>query len=171
MKNTGVHSPLDSSIDKSPYVNIMEDGLITAVRNEGPDNDKTMASLGPQVSHDLKLDSTDAIVEQNEDGSKMNASTVHETIPSSGQNAYAMVHETTPSSGQNAYEDRLSKIFNDMTGQVKRSMNQVSRQSGKSMWLLAYIAIVTTWPLLGSFIRSVFGKKLKVVSPAARLGR
>lgn len=146
MKNTGLHSPVDSSIDKSPYVNIMEDGLITAVRNDGPDNDKAMTSLDPQITHDLKPDSTDAIIERNEDRTEV---------------SITPVHETTPSSGQNAHEDRLSKIFNDMTGQVKRSMNQVSRQSGTSMWLLAYIAIITTWPLFGSFIRSVFGKKLR----------
>ncbi|CAN6350911.1 unnamed protein product [Urochloa humidicola] len=36
----GLHSSLESSIDKSPYVNFMEDGIVAAVTNDGPDNNE-----------------------------------------------------------------------------------------------------------------------------------
>lgn len=155
MENTSVHSRLESSIDKSPYVNIMEDGLVTAVQKDGLEKDQAIATVDTPIIHNREPDSNDAIFEQNEDNTGANATLINETIPSSGQNTH---------------EDRISKIFNDMTGQVKRSMNQLSRQSGRSLWLLIYIAIVTTWPLLGSFLGFIFRRKLKGV-PLAALSR
>jgi hypothetical protein len=38
-----------------------------------------------------------------------------------------------------------------------------------SMWLLAYIAIMTSWPLVGSALQIFFRKKLRNVLPAAFL--
>ncbi|ONK66844.1 uncharacterized protein A4U43_C06F12620 [Asparagus officinalis] len=43
--STGVHSPLESSIDKYPYINIMEDGLVTALINDEPNNNEATALL------------------------------------------------------------------------------------------------------------------------------
>ncbi|KAL7082361.1 hypothetical protein ACP275_14G093800 [Erythranthe tilingii] len=37
----------------------------------------------------------------------------------------------------------------DIIAPVKKRLNQLSRQNRKSMWLLAYVAIVTTWPVVG----------------------
>ncbi|CAN8253538.1 unnamed protein product [Cochlearia groenlandica] len=39
--------------------------------------------------------------------------------------------------------------YNSFLGPLKKRVDQLSRYSRKSIWLLAYIAIVTTWPLLG----------------------
>ena len=155
MDNTGVpsHSPLESSIDKSPYLNIMEDGLITAVRNDLSENDEATTSFDAQKAHHLKPDGNDALRERNEDGTNVNA---------------PQVHETALTSGQNAHEERLSKVFNEMTIQVKRSMNQLSRQGGRSMWLLTYVAIVATWLLPSLHLQKEVEGSLPL---AARLGR
>ncbi|PIN26952.1 Alpha/beta hydrolase [Handroanthus impetiginosus] len=51
--------------------------------------------------------------------------------------------------------------ISDIVAPVKRCLNQLSRQNRKSLWLLAYIAIITTWPVVGSalavFLRKRFG--------------
>ena len=122
----------------------MEDGLITAVRNDGA-----------TTSFDayLKPDGNDALREQNEDTAKTST---------------PLADETALTSGQNTHEERLSKIFNDMTFQVKRSMNQLSRQGGRSMWLLTYVAIVATWLLPSLHLQKEVEGSLPV---AARLGR
>ncbi|XP_020244434.1 uncharacterized protein LOC109822612 [Asparagus officinalis] len=45
IESTGVHSSLESSIDKFPYINIMEDGLVTALINDEPNNNEATALL------------------------------------------------------------------------------------------------------------------------------
>lgn len=148
-----MHYPLESSIDKSPCLNITGDGLVSATKNDEPDNNASMSSPDALENHNLKSDENDALTRgQNEDKTELNS---------------AQVNETTPSSQKSGDEDGVSRIFSDMAGQVKRSMNQLSRQNGRSLWLLTYIAIVTTWPLLGSFLRFFSRKKLKGVSLAA----
>ncbi|KAF6139446.1 hypothetical protein GIB67_026288 [Kingdonia uniflora] len=49
---------------------------------------------------------------------------------------------------------------------VKRCIDQLSKQNKRSMWLLAYIALLTTWPFLGSTLFVVFKRKFKNVLPA-----
>ncbi|ONK73605.1 uncharacterized protein A4U43_C04F33370 [Asparagus officinalis] len=147
IESTGVHSPLESSIDKSPYVNIMEDGLVTALTNDEPNNNEATALLDARTTHEQKSDIN---------------STTEEVKGERTERRTNPVHETVPTCAQSAHEDTISEVFHNMTVQVKRSMNQLTRQSGRSIWLLAYIAIVTTWPLLGSFFPAVFRKKLKV---------
>ncbi|KAL1200799.1 Embryogenesis-associated protein EMB8 [Cardamine amara subsp. amara] len=46
-------------------------------------------------------------------------------------------------------KDNTPQGYNSLLGPLKKRMDQLSRYSQKSIWLLAYIAIVTTWPLLG----------------------
>ncbi|GJM92430.1 hypothetical protein PR202_ga08904 [Eleusine coracana subsp. coracana] len=56
-----LHSSLESSIDKSPYVNIMEDGMIAPVTNDGTRNDSSPSN---QTVDEVKLgDKLDFILE------------------------------------------------------------------------------------------------------------
>lgn len=48
--------------------------------------------------------------------------------------------------------------INAMMVPVKNCLNQLSRRSKISMWVLACVAITTTWPILGSLL---FKKKLR----------
>ncbi|KAJ6814558.1 embryogenesis-associated protein EMB8-like [Iris pallida] len=154
--NTGVHFPLESSIDKTPYVNVMEDGMIAAVRNSVSEEAETMTSSDGHPTEEMKPHDVVAARDESED--------THEARTTS-------VHEIIEPSGEKAHEESLSKIFDGMISPVKRSINQLSRQSGKSMWLLAYIAIVTTWPLVGSALLSILKKRLKGVPSVAGLRR
>ena len=54
---------------------------------------------------------------------------------------------------------------------ARRRMDQLSPYGGKSIWLLVYIAIVTTWPLVGSALLVFLKRKFKNALPAALLSR
>lgn len=44
---------------------------------------------------------------------------------------------------------------------VRISLNQLSRRSKASIWLLAYVAIITTLPILGSVLPLLFKKRVR----------
>lgn len=47
----------------------------------------------------------------------------------------------------------------DVISPVRRCLNQLCRQNSRSIWLFYCIAIATSWPLVGSALRLLFGKK------------
>lgn len=57
--------------------------------------------------------------------------------------------------------DQEIKYLNQVAVPIRRRLKEVSRQSRLSIWLLAYIAIITTWPLLGSALVVVFKRKVR----------
>ncbi|KZV48655.1 abhydrolase domain-containing protein 3 [Dorcoceras hygrometricum] len=57
--------------------------------------------------------------------------------------------------------DQTPHLDVEHVGPVKKSLNQISRQNRKSLWLLGYIAIITTWPLVGSALKIFFKKKFQ----------
>ncbi|XP_073128446.1 embryogenesis-associated protein EMB8-like isoform X1 [Henckelia pumila] len=61
----------------------------------------------------------------------------------------------TPELGQ------ARRLDTEHVGPVKKSLYQISRQNRKSLWLLGYIAIITTWPLVGSALAIFFRKKFQ----------
>ncbi|KAJ0972029.1 hypothetical protein J5N97_019988 [Dioscorea zingiberensis] len=136
-QNPGLHSPLESSIDKSPYVSIAEDGMVAAVRKDDVDTESTQ---DPSYDH------------KNPENKS----------PETDQTQKDAVESTHPP-GQNLQDS--NNPGNDITSPMKSSTNKLSRQSNKSMWLLAYIAIVSTWPLVGSLLLIIFKRKLKNVLP------
>ncbi|AQK86355.1 alpha/beta-Hydrolases superfamily protein [Zea mays] len=159
-----LHSSLESSIDKSPYVNFMEDGMVAALTDDGPNNgdsllNEVLGEIEPNdsvvVQHVKQNQNTRAI--QNESDSWLDDKN------SSEGNVQA--HGGTQEQREVPYANKIS----DAIGPVKKSINQLSRSQGKSIWLLAYIALVTSWPLLGAlgfFFRkrlsnSLLSRKLK----------
>lgn len=56
-----------------------------------------------------------------------------------------------------------SSLRDEITLPIKMCLNQLSRNSNKSMWLLAYVAIITTWPVLGSALFWFFKKRFQKV--------
>lgn len=69
------------------------------------------------------------------------------------------LHETAVSPEQKSVSNWDIKDLHDITAPVKRCMHHLSRQNRRSIWLLAYIAIVTTWPLVGSSLFYFFKRK------------
>ncbi|KAJ8529769.1 hypothetical protein K7X08_036604 [Anisodus acutangulus] len=132
MQNTTVDSPLESSIDQAPYVNIREDGLITAFSNE-PSGEVGSQQNEQPVEDDKAADSIRGV-----NGTmqlETNAATQFDPVP--------------------------EPDFDAMIIPVRRCLNQLSRHSKISMWVLAYVAIITTWPILGSALPMFFKKKLR----------
>ena len=54
---------------------------------------------------------------------------------------------------------------------IRKCLENISQQSKISMWLMAYIAITTSWPLVGSALQFVFKNKFRSVLPAILNGR
>ncbi|CAA7396957.1 unnamed protein product [Spirodela intermedia] len=153
MYATGLHSSLESSIDKAPYVNVMEDGMVATVGNDAagqvndgdpsdddgrsqPPTDADPAAAGPEERRTARGGRA-----QEEEGSE-----------SSEQRGERESESATPGPPQ-------------VANPVKMSINQLSRWNSTSTWLLVYIAIVTTWPLVGSALLVVFKRRFKRALP------
>jgi hypothetical protein len=147
MENSGPHFSSDSAIDQGPYVNVA-DGMVSAMCNE--QNGDNMVEELPELQkiHDEKDNKIVSDVKQ--DGQLTGAK----------DDALPDIAET--SNSKNAeHHDGISP--------VRRCLHLLSRQNRWSMWLLAYIAIMTSWPLVGSALQIFFRKKLRNVLPAAFL--
>ena len=127
------HTPLDSSIDQGPYLNITEDGMVAALNNEQTTD---VESRVTQVDHHI----TETLApEETENEQK-------ELV-------------TEKSHGNPQATVMRDAMDLDAKTPIIRYLGQLSRQNRWSIGLLVYIAITTSWPLLGSVLRFVFGKK------------
>jgi hypothetical protein len=138
-----VQSSLESSIDKGPYVNLLEDGMVAAVTNE--DTNIHDSLVNPSKT-DHSVGTVD--VEQNR-VTKMLQGNRHSAIT----NTSSLEDNTTHSQR----EELSTNKIHDAIAPVKKSMNQLIRSQGRSLWWLAYIAVVTSWPLLSV----LYGKKFR----------
>lgn len=145
MQNSGPHSSLDSAIDQGPYVNVA-DGMVSAMCNEQNGDDMVEELSDLQKIHDEKDSIIISDVEQ--DGHLRGAK--GDALPDIAETSKDAEHH-------------------DVISPVRSCLNLLSRQNRWSMWLLAYIAIVTSWPLVGSALQIFIRKKLRNVLPAALL--
>ncbi|KAI3448346.1 hypothetical protein Pfo_005011 [Paulownia fortunei] len=125
-------NPLESSIDEAPYVLVLEDGMVTGVSDE-------VAEIEVRHQENLDQDKTE------------------DTIHAEGcvlKKENTKIDLSQPPDIANSPERGIS----DIVAPVKKCLNQLSRQNRKSLWLLGYIAIITTWPVVGSVL-SVFLRK------------
>ncbi|XP_042419443.1 embryogenesis-associated protein EMB8-like isoform X1 [Zingiber officinale] len=154
-QNFGMHHSLESDIDKAPYVNIVEDGIVAPIITEGTGTELV-------TKDDLHVDRLSSDSKPEDDG----VLSVKKSDPT--------VNMISPEPVEPAHREEaedITKTIHDMTAPVKRSLNQLLRCYDISRWLLAYIAIVTTWPLLGSALSFVFRKKLRGFLPVGWLRR
>ena len=140
---------MDSSIDQGPYVNVKEDGMVAALNKEPKtDNVEEIQVIQDTHSDGLNMIPEEKVVKQDEleTNAKIRGS------PGIAQACVhdAAVHVITP---------------------FKRDLGQLSRQNRWSIWLLVYIAITTSWPLVGSALYIVFGKKIRDILPNGLVGR
>ncbi|XP_057973312.1 embryogenesis-associated protein EMB8 isoform X1 [Malania oleifera] len=149
-QDSSLPSALESSIDQGPYVNVVGDGMVAAMGNESTIDDIVEdPSEGQKV---LRRDEMASDTEQDE------------------QTAKAKSHRP-PNVAQTSNQARGKESLG-LTSHFRRCLDQLSGQNRRSIWLLAYIAIVTSWPLVGSALRFIYKKKkLKSVLPAAAPGR
>ncbi|KAJ4701166.1 embryogenesis-associated protein EMB8 [Melia azedarach] len=150
-KESGVNLSAESSIDQGPYVNISEDGMVAAVGNEQIRNNIIEDSpVSQKVDHKMKNEMAPESEQQDEQLTQVKSDSVPSTVQ------ICEPPTNTPD----------AKLLN-LTASITSCLNQLSRRNRRSTWLLAYIAIITTWPLLGSALQIIFRKKRKNVSPAA----
>ncbi|KAM1793980.1 hypothetical protein ACFX14_034200 [Malus domestica] len=144
MVSSGPQLSLDSSIDhQGPYINVAEDGMVAAVGNEQAMETKIEDVLEPQKIHDRET---------------------NEMVPG-GQDEQMIQPEShslaeIPQSSEQVTNVQDAKPL-DVTTTVRRCLDQLSRRTKWSLWLLVYVSIVTSWPLIGSALKIVLQKKLR----------
>lgn len=144
MVSSGRKLSLDSSIDhQGPYVNVAEDGMVAAVGNEQAMETKIEDVLEPQKIHDRE---TNEMVSGEKD----------EQMIQPESHSLAEI----PLSSEQVTDVQDAKPL-DVTTTVRRCLNQLSRRTKWSLWLLVYVSIVTSWPLIGSALKIVLQKKLR----------
>ncbi|XP_059648224.1 embryogenesis-associated protein EMB8-like isoform X1 [Cornus florida] len=126
--------PLESSIDQVPYVNVMNDGMVTALGNG-----QTMSLEDIPNEHMVQREQDDMFL-----ATRTNNHTTGEEKHSRGDTA------------QPPKQDIDSAV-----APIRRCVDLLSQQSSKSIWLLVYIAIITTWPLVGSALLMFLKKKFR----------
>lgn len=134
MQSLHLISPPESSIDQGPYLNITEDGMVAAVADEQTNIEEE--NTEPMIQSDKNKD----VISETQGSDRMMGERTH----------------LTDESPQHPVQD-----VNDIIIPKRRYMDQLSRQSRKSIWLLAYIAIVTTWPLVGPALTLFFKKRFR----------
>ncbi|XP_010441329.1 PREDICTED: embryogenesis-associated protein EMB8-like [Camelina sativa] len=85
-------------------------------------------------------------VDVGEDGMVAAASEVDTTRADVEQENSAQIDEKKRNHQR---KDNTTQVYNSLLGPLKKRVDELSRYSRKSIWLLAYIAIVTTWPFVG----------------------
>ncbi|KAK3135484.1 hypothetical protein QOZ80_5BG0419530 [Eleusine coracana subsp. coracana] len=159
----GLHTSLESSIDKSPYVNFMEDGMVAAVTKDSHDNDD---SLHRQIVGETNLNDGTAAIQQNENIGEIQNE--HDSVEKRNSSQGNVVPDRGHEGSQEQQELNLNKIH-DAIAPAKRSLNQLIQSQGRSVWLLAYIAIVTSWPLLRTLGFFLFRKRFRSFVGAKKL--
>ncbi|XP_057490682.1 embryogenesis-associated protein EMB8 isoform X2 [Actinidia eriantha] len=146
-QDPGPHSLPGSLIDQGPYVNFT-DGMVAAMGNELVTDDAVEDFSEVQNSHDRV---TEVVVLDSKEGE----------LPTGVTDCPLNIPQTS----KQVAGAKGVKTF-DVTNPIRRCINQLSRQNKTSMWLLGYIAIISTWPLVGAALHFVFKKKLKSIFPA-----
>ncbi|KAM3410675.1 hypothetical protein ACQJBY_002729 [Aegilops geniculata] len=163
----GLQSPLESSIDKGPYVNLMEDGMVAAVTNEDTNIHESLDKHKQIVS---EMEGNDVNVQQNGITSVLQDES-HSAVKNTSGTEDNVPSAQGPVGSQEQREELSTDKIRDAIAPVKKSINQLIRSQGRSVWWLAYIAVVTSWPLLGALGFFLYRKKFRNSSPAKRLLR
>ncbi|GLT85787.1 hypothetical protein SLE2022_039640 [Rubroshorea leprosula] len=114
---------MESLIDQEPFMTVKEDGMVTTAGNE------------PRDTAQEDMD-TEHIVQHGKD---------EDTVFDEGTR-HGSEHKT---SLENDLMQQPEQSTEDLIVPIGRRIDQLARQNRQSIWLLAYIAIATTWPLLG----------------------
>ncbi|XP_010521047.1 PREDICTED: phospholipase ABHD3 [Tarenaya hassleriana] len=138
-------NPLESSIDHGPYLNVTEEGMVMAAA-EIQTTTQADASNGKEETETALAEVGETRLE-------------HEKTDAARE-------KTDPHKNSSQLSDQA---LNDLLAPLKKRVDQLSRGSRKSIWLLAYIAIVTTWPLLGPALLLSIKKRFRNLVPMAYL--
>ncbi|KAH6774956.1 alpha/beta-Hydrolases superfamily protein [Perilla frutescens var. hirtella] len=130
-ESVGPYSPLMQSSIDQGPYLNVADGMVAAMGNEQTDGEETS--------------------EENKDQTNQTASVTESHALSGRKSDFAT---TDAQSSKDGAETKGS-------GVVQRFLNQISRQHNKSIWLLAYIALLSSWPVVGAALGYFYRRKLK----------
>lgn len=154
---------MESSIDQGPFLNVVEHGLITAVASE-----PTTVAEEVQNEHAVSRNqaAASAITTTGSEPTIISEVLQDEHAVSSNQDEYTspdIEMDVQLTEKPNSPDTVIEPLKSDASGPAIKYLNQLSRHSRKSFWLLAYIALVTSLPLVGSALQFLFRKKLRNV--------
>lgn len=163
-----MHKPKEVEISPqiSPleFVNVVEHGLITAVASEPTtmaeevQNEHAVSSNQAEASAITTVRSGPTIIAEVQNEHAASSNQDKSTTPDIEMD----VHMTEkPDSPDAIIEPLKSDARSHASVPVIKYLNQLTRHSRKSFWLLAYIALVTSLPLLGSGLQFLFRKKFR----------
>ena len=148
-QTSGQLSALDSSIDQYPHLHGAEDGIVTAASSEekrdGIEDIEKLQMLTEEKANEMLSNA-----EQEKHFTGANSDFVSETCQ-------------TPEIAKNIQGVKSP----DIDSPFRRFLSQMSQQNSIAMWLLAFIAIRTSWPLVGSVTEFIFRKRSRKIMPAA----
>ncbi|KAL3651536.1 hypothetical protein CASFOL_004538 [Castilleja foliolosa] len=130
-------NPLESSTDEAPFVHVSEDGIVTAISEKVA-----------EISVEQEL--------QNVDQDKTENTITADDCVQLNQNTNINLNQPQQDTAHSPKRE-----ISEIVAPVKKRLNQLSRHNRKSLWLLAYIALVTTWPVVGSVLTFFLGKKFR----------
>lgn len=125
-------------------MNVTEDGMVMALANNQTDEQDVIDLSVDQIMPNEETENPIQYTDQSKHKIEANEE---------------YLHETAQSPEQKSMSNWDIKDLHDIIAPVKKCMHQLSRQNMRSVWLLAYIAIVTSWPLVGSALSFVFKRK------------
>ncbi|CAI0375202.1 unnamed protein product [Linum tenue] len=157
-------TPLESKIDQGPYVNLMEDGTVAAAGDIQKDNHAAAADTSNR-GHTVK-ENGETITEEEE--ASNDVVETKKMDPAVKENGETIAEEEEPSNDvvetkkmDPAEDNPDEKKLNDLVSPMKGHITRLARHSKTFIWLLAYVAMVTTWPVVGSglllFLKKKFG--------------
>ncbi|KAJ6693594.1 hypothetical protein OIU85_004377 [Salix viminalis] len=148
-QTSGQLSALDSSIDQYPRLHGAEDGIVTAAsddeKRDGIEDIKKLQMLGEEKTTEMLSNA-----EQEKHITGANSDFVSETCQ-------------TPEIAKNIQGVKSP----DIDSPFRRFLNQMAQRNSIAMWLLAFIAIRTSWPLVGSITKFISRKRSRKIMPAA----
>ncbi|GAB2291195.1 hypothetical protein Dimus_025454 [Dionaea muscipula] len=150
----GLHSPFTSSIDQGPYVNVAQDGTVAAAGNELTKNNE-VGNSSETLLPGCPNKQTDLLNKDHQHRQQL-------TEERSDSDPIPAVVESKRQEQETNCDDAVSFI--------RRHVDQLSRRTRRSTWLLVYIAVATTWPLAGSALY-FFMRKVKKTPPRTALPR
>uniref|UniRef100_A0A9I9D1U3 Serine aminopeptidase S33 domain-containing protein n=1 Tax=Cucumis melo TaxID=3656 RepID=A0A9I9D1U3_CUCME len=128
------------SIDQGPYVSVLEDGMVTAVGDEQTDD--TMQEQDAPNQETANVTTNDEVI--------LDKAEADEHVTKNDQPERYEEKDPNPTQA---------------TTLVRRCTDCLARRSSKSFWLLAYIAIVTTWPMVRPALSLLFKKRYRNPAP------
>uniref|UniRef100_M8AK57 Embryogenesis-associated protein EMB8 n=1 Tax=Aegilops tauschii TaxID=37682 RepID=M8AK57_AEGTA len=135
----GLQSPLESSIDKGPYVNLMEDGMVAAVTNEDTNIHESLDKHKQIVS---EMEGSDGRVNVQQNGiTSVSQDESHSAVKNTSGTEDNEPSAQGPVGSQEQREELSTDKIRDAIAPVKKSINQLIRSQGRSVWWLAYIAV------------------------------